>query len=83
MKDNKGSFEAEVRMVQRAVGSVRNELGRLGDDNVYALDYVLSQAKSAKMRVGNGVGKELGGKSTMDFDDDEVDDDDKEWIGLD
>jgi len=92
IKDNKGSFEAEVRMVQRAVGSVRESLGRLGDENLYSLGYLLDQAERGKKERGNGKVNgheirepasevEMDGVSNGHDSDDE--DDEDEWIGLD
>lgn len=94
IKDNKGQFEAEVRMVQRAVGSVRGELGRMGDENVYTLDYLLSQnGRRKENRIENGMSKvnghadagEMESKSNgMDVDrEEDEDEDEEEWIGLD
>lgn len=42
LKDNSGSFSAEMRTVQRAIGRIQADLARMADDNVYALDYLLS-----------------------------------------
>jgi periodic tryptophan protein 2 len=89
IKDNKGNFAVEVRMVQRVVANVRAELGRLGDENVYYLEYLLSQAGSGKSNKVNGTGggavKRIGngdGGRGMEVD---VDDrsEEEEWIGLD
>lgn len=43
LKDNSGSFPAEMRTVQRAVSRIQSDLARMADDNIYALDYLLSQ----------------------------------------
>jgi periodic tryptophan protein 2 len=96
IKDNKGVFEAEARMVMRGVQSVRGELGRLGDENVYTLDYLLSQVekeKGGEKKVNahgrvdgeSSAGKVLGEKKReVDGDSSEGDEDDEdEWIGLD
>ncbi|KFY93630.1 hypothetical protein V500_03592 [Pseudogymnoascus sp. VKM F-4518 (FW-2643)] len=83
VSDNRGSVEAEMRTVSRAVGRIRDELRKLADENVYALDYLLSQpvvssdgdkgALEGQKVVGNGDADEAM----------EEDDDDAEWIGLD
>lgn len=43
LKDNSGSFSAEMRALQRAIGRIQADFARMADDNIYALDYLLSQ----------------------------------------
>ena len=43
LKDNATLFTSELRTVYRAVGKIQLELTRLADDNIYALDYLLTQ----------------------------------------
>jgi periodic tryptophan protein 2 len=82
--DNRGTVDAEMRTVSRAIGKIRDDLRLLADENIYLLDYLLSQPAADVSMELNGVGvaskyvtngqKELG----------QVDDDsDAEWIGLD
>jgi len=88
VSDNRGTVEAELRTVSRAVGRIRDELRRLADDNVYTLDYLLSQPAT------NGTGVTTGKKSIengLTSEDEDVDmnqgeDEDgreTEWLGLD
>jgi len=86
--DNRGMVEAEMRTVSRAVGKIRDELRRLADENVYMLDYLLSQP--AAVERGNGLDGVLRKQSAIANGHeealhglDEVDDGDAEWIGLD
>lgn len=43
LKDHAPSFASELRTVQRAIAKIQLELVRLADDNVYTLDYLLTQ----------------------------------------
>ncbi|EEP79069.1 periodic tryptophan protein 2 [Uncinocarpus reesii 1704] len=43
LKSHSGSFAAELRAVQRAVDSIRDDLKRLVDKNMYTLDYLLEK----------------------------------------
>ncbi|KAH8654050.1 periodic tryptophan protein-like protein 2 [Tricladium varicosporioides] len=84
VSDNRGSVDAELRVVSRAVGKIRDELRRLADENVYTIDYLLNQpsAKSVEngvKRIGNGT---VGEDEDM-ADGSEEEDEDTEWIGLD
>ena len=80
--DNRGSVEAEMRTVSRAVGRIRDELRRMADENVYTLDYLLSQpVASANRANGTPLGqKQIDG---ADEDTDMEQDGGPEWIGLD
>lgn len=83
VSDNRGAVDAELRVVSRAVGKIRNELRKLADENVYTIDYLLSQPVS-KTGVVNGQKSITNGEVqdvVMDGDDD--DDEEAEWIGLD
>ena len=44
-KENAGSLAGELRAVQRAVGRVGSELGRLTEGNTYAVEYILEQRR--------------------------------------
>jgi periodic tryptophan protein 2 len=73
--DNRGSVEAEMRTVSRAISKIRDELRRITDENVYMLDYLLHQpveapakeAESSVLAIDEAIG------------DDEAE---GEWIGL-
>lgn len=43
LKDNAASFSTELRTIQKAIAKVQVELARMTDDNIYTLDYLLSQ----------------------------------------
>ncbi|MCJ1390178.1 hypothetical protein MMC18_003036 [Xylographa bjoerkii] len=43
LKESSGSFAAELRSMQKAVARIQQELTRMADDNIYALDYLLAQ----------------------------------------
>ena len=82
--DNKASVESELRIVSRAVGRIRDELRKLADDNVYMIDYLLSQPSTrggAQTGIVDGQKTIMSGSShVVDMEDD---DDETEWIGLD
>jgi periodic tryptophan protein 2 len=79
--ENKGSVEAELRTVSRAVAKIRDELRRLADENVFTIDYLLSQPAPAK-GVAEGEQKAIT-NGDVQIVDDEEDDEEAEWIGLD
>lgn len=78
--DNRGSVEAEMRTVGRAVGRIRDELRRLGDENVYTLDYLLSQPVQVKKDSQKALEEKV---FAVDEDAEMSGDDGPEWIGLD
>ncbi|MCJ1246856.1 hypothetical protein MMC30_004065 [Trapelia coarctata] len=81
LKEHAGGFAAELRSVQKVVGRVQAELGRLGDENGYALEYLLGQPVAGRTGV-NGKADlmelAMGGDADVDQEDGE-----EEWIGLD
>jgi periodic tryptophan protein 2 len=84
VSENRGAVDAELRIVSRAVGRIRDELRRMGEENVYMIDYLLSQPTAGE-RTEKGVmdaQKAItnGAQTCGDVD---VNDDEKEWIGLD
>jgi periodic tryptophan protein 2 len=83
--DNRGMVEAEMRTVSRAVGRIKDDLRRLADENVYTLDYLLSQpvVNSAKPLAGVLEGKLLLADDQLPEDGAMDDGSDTEWIGLD
>ncbi|KAL8693482.1 MAG: hypothetical protein Q9218_001713 [Villophora microphyllina] len=44
LKDNLPSVSQELRTMQKAIGTIQADLSRVADENIYALDYVLSQS---------------------------------------
>jgi len=94
LKEHAGEYAAELRGVQRAVGRVQGELGRLGDENAYVVEYLLGQAGGAGGGVGvGGVGR-AGMNGNVDLMEKMMDGDgsgvkegegdgEEEWIGLD
>ncbi|EON69372.1 periodic tryptophan protein 2 [Coniosporium apollinis CBS 100218] len=89
LKERRGEFEADVRLVQRAVGRIQRELGRLADRNCFLVDYLLSQGVAEKKDQkaiefaaadsGSGDGEAVAGVEEMgDYTSGE-----DEWMGLD
>lgn len=93
MKDNKSGLEAELRSVEKAVRRIQAELARLADENIYRIEYLLSQPTEKRgsegqldfsvKEVDNGVVDEE--MAEAEDDDDDVDDnnDDGDWLGFD
>ncbi|KAL8672735.1 MAG: hypothetical protein Q9168_002825 [Polycauliona sp. 1 TL-2023] len=58
LKVNMPSVSQEVRLVQKAIETIQVDLARVSDENIYVLDYMLSQSthKSAVLdaRITNG-----------------------------
>jgi periodic tryptophan protein 2 len=82
VSENRGSVEAELRTVSRAVAKIRDELRRLADENVFTIDYLLAQpAPSKELRGADDGLKAVTNRDVQILDDEE--DDDAEWIGLD
>jgi periodic tryptophan protein 2 len=83
IRENRGTMDAELRVVIRSVGRIREELTKLADENCFMIDYLLSQPLTQpEARLQNGQKTITNGEvHEMNMDDD--DDDDAEWIGLD
>lgn len=80
--DNRGSVDAEMRTVSRAVGRIKDDLRRLADDNIYTLDYLLSQQVVDDL-TGIKAGQKVGVKGQIHEISENDEDSDSEWIGLD
>lgn len=80
--DNRGSVDAEMRTVSRAVGRIKDDLRRLADDNIYTLDYLLSQQVVDDL-TGIKAGQKVGVKGQILEISENDEDSDSEWIGLD
>ncbi|KAL3422868.1 hypothetical protein PVAG01_04615 [Phlyctema vagabunda] len=81
--DNRGLVDAELRIVGRAVARIRDELRRLAEDNVYMLDYLLSQPVAVSQDGAAQAGQKAianGELATLDLDGGEADEGD--WMGL-
>ncbi len=81
LKDNMSLFASELRIVQKAITRIQSDLARLADDNVYALDYLLSQPMPNAEINGS---KEMpllmnGNGAAQDHEDEEIE---GEWIGI-
>lgn len=46
LKENMPAFSQELRVAQKAIGTLQVDLARIADENVYHLDYVLNQSAS-------------------------------------
>ncbi|KAL8804196.1 MAG: hypothetical protein Q9182_002738 [Xanthomendoza sp. 2 TL-2023] len=44
LKNNMAAFSQELRMAQKAIGSIQIDLARIAEENSYILDYMLSQS---------------------------------------
>lgn len=84
IKDNAGSFAAELRAVHRAVDAITDDLKRLSEKNVYLLEYLLSKPatdttnKTKSVLNGSALNAGADGDETMD----DAEDDEGEWMGL-
>jgi periodic tryptophan protein 2 len=83
--DNRGMVEAEMQTVSQAVGRIREDLRKLADDNIYTLDFLLSQpATDVSIEMNGRIGKQNASTKLRGMDEGEiVGDVDAEWIGLD
>ena len=83
LKDHAPSFASELRTVQRAIAKIQLELVRLADDNVYTLDYLLTQPllSTGEDHEPKEVPLMVNGNGALDDHMDEVMEGD--WIGLD
>ncbi|RYP25777.1 hypothetical protein DL767_008283 [Monosporascus sp. MG133] len=91
---NRSKVDVELRVVARAIARMRDEIRRLADENVYMVDYLLSQADNKQKRADdqrpltNGedgpikllTGNEDGAMEGILTSEDEAE---EEWIGLD
>ena len=86
--ENRGTLETELRLVGRAVQRVKEELRRIGEENAFMIEYLLSQPlegghsahaprANEKMVITNGAEDDEMGMEVGD------DEDDEGWIGLD
>ena len=83
LKDRSAMFAAELRTVQKAIARIQADLARLADDNLYTLDYLLSQPVAVKQTNGVESMKMLTNGQDHEMDGvDEVGDGGEEWIGL-
>ncbi|KAI9676405.1 MAG: hypothetical protein M1817_000562 [Caeruleum heppii] len=91
IRENKASLDTELRVVDRTISRVRDELGRLAQENVYTVDYLLSQRAMNDAKNGTDRVKSIAAKAFADTDGDitlaeemqGVDSgSEEEWIGL-
>ncbi|KAL8781050.1 MAG: hypothetical protein Q9194_000556 [Teloschistes cf. exilis] len=54
LKDHLQSVSQELRTMQKAIGTIQADLAKVADENLYAVDYVLSQS-ARKMEVSKSV----------------------------
>lgn len=79
LKESSATFAAELRTVQKAISRIHADLARLADENIYTLDYLLSQPAVMADADQKGMPLLIDGHpqpfaSEMDMD--------EEWIGL-
>ena len=82
LKDHAASFSTEMRAIQKTIVKVQSELGRMTDDNIYSLDYLLSQPTVAQ-EVQNGMdqGAMSNGNNESHMADDS-EDSGADWVGF-
>ena len=83
VSENRGSVDAEIRNVSRAVAKIRDELKRLGEENVYMIDYLLSQPVAESRNGALDGAKAVANEEAQAVEDMSVDGSEAEWIGLD
>ncbi|KAI9798688.1 MAG: hypothetical protein M1833_004677 [Piccolia ochrophora] len=91
IREHRAEVEADLRAVARAVTRVRDEVERIASENVYMVDYLLSQPLSSPN--ANGERDKVARIAARAFADEDMavdgvgegdaNEDDPEWIGLD
>lgn len=91
---NRGKIDMELRVVNRAVARMRDEIRKLADENVYMVDYLLGQAETKdtaregkalawSLNGENGTGLLTAGQEGMTVDDLVSEgESEEEWIGV-
>lgn len=91
---NRGKIDMELRVVNRAVARMRDEIRKLADENVYMVDYLLGQAETMdtaqegkalawSLNGENGTGLLTTGQEGMTVDDLVSEgESEEEWIGV-
>ncbi|KAI9776614.1 MAG: hypothetical protein M1835_005463 [Candelina submexicana] len=83
LRENRGLFDAELRVVQRVVGRIQSELNRMAEGNLYMLEYLLSQPKAKTKRVVGIVDKDVKMVTDGEIGQGQEGEVEEEWIGLD
>ncbi|MCJ1467537.1 hypothetical protein MMC07_006162 [Pseudocyphellaria aurata] len=81
LKDHAVSFSTETRTIQKAIAKVQVELARITDDNIYTLDYLLSQPMTASERQDR-MDMEMINDSTRHGFSDDSEEEETEWLGF-
>ncbi|KAF2094397.1 WD40 repeat-like protein [Rhizodiscina lignyota] len=87
LRDKRGEFEEEVRLLRRAVEGVGREVKRIGERELWEVEFLLAQKPMAQKgvamqrRIDDVVARQIQGDE--DVEDDDADDDEGEWMGLD
>lgn len=85
LKDRSATFAAELRTAQKAIARIQVDLARLADDNMYTLDYLVSQPSAQANANGTNSAHMLtyrNGNGTTGEDNHVDGDMDDEWFGL-
>lgn len=85
MKDQRGQLEAELRAVEKSVRRIQTELARLADENIYRIEYLLSQPvekEDAGPKLDFSVKEVESGDEEMGEGDESGDDGEGEWLGF-
>ncbi|KAF2734647.1 WD40 repeat-like protein [Polyplosphaeria fusca] len=86
MKDHKTGLEAELRSVEKAVKRVQVELARMADENIYRIEYLMTQPVEQNVKIGeldfayDAMNEDLDNESMTNGND--GDDGDGEWMGF-
>jgi periodic tryptophan protein 2 len=86
LSTNRGKMDVELRVVSRAIARMRDEIRRLADENVYMVDYLLTQAETGKETAPEQIAGAEEVKSNLlsgETSDDASSDDGEGWVGLD
>ncbi|KAL7275789.1 U3 snoRNP protein [Rhizina undulata] len=87
LRERRGEFESDMRLVVRCVQRIQNELARLADDNIYTLDYLLSkpmveEKKPKKLLLDAEDGSDVEMDENADEKDGSEAEGEGEWEGL-
>lgn len=80
LKERQGEYAEVVRMVQRAIARTQGEIMKVADQNEHTIDYLLAQPRRDS---GSAVQLKAITNGGAEEEDEEMDDGEGEWIGLD
>ena len=89
LKKRQGEYAEVVRMVQRAIGRIQKDIMAVAETNEYMVDYLLAQPRKTTATSSVGLieakvnGHSVSNGVDADDKDEEMNDNEEEWIGLD